>query len=29
MVTLDSHDTLLLINVTATNLQANDFIFHA
>jgi Ca2+-binding RTX toxin-like protein len=29
MVTLDSHDTLLLISVTATNLQATDFMFHA
>jgi hypothetical protein len=29
LVTLDSHDTLLLINVTATNLHASDFLLHA
>ena len=29
LVTLDSHDTLLLTNVTATNLHASDFILHA
>ena len=29
LVTLDSHDTLLLTNVTATNLHAGDFILHA
>jgi large repetitive protein len=28
LVTLDSHDTLLLINVTVTNLHASDFILH-
>ena len=29
LVMLDSHDTLLLKNVTATSLHANDFILHA
>jgi hypothetical protein len=29
LVTLDSHDTLLLTNVNATNLHASDFILHA
>ena len=29
LVTLDDHDTLLLTNVTATNLHASDFILHA
>jgi hypothetical protein len=28
LVTLDSHDTLLLINVTATNLHASEFLLH-
>jgi Ca2+-binding RTX toxin-like protein len=28
LVTLDSHDTLLLINVIATNLHASDFLLH-
>jgi hypothetical protein len=29
LITLDGHDTLLLTNVTATNLHASDFILHA
>jgi Ca2+-binding RTX toxin-like protein len=29
LVTLDSHDTLLLKNVSATNLHVSDFILHA
>lgn len=29
LITLDSHDTLLLKNVNATNLHASDFIIHA
>jgi len=29
LITLDSHDTLLLKNVAAINLHASDFIFHA
>jgi hypothetical protein len=29
LVTLDSHDTLLLTNVTATNLHASDFLLYA
>jgi hypothetical protein len=29
LVTLDSHDSLLLKNVTATNLYASDFLLHA
>ena len=28
LVTLDSHDTLLLTNITATNLHASDFLLH-
>jgi Ca2+-binding RTX toxin-like protein len=28
LVTLDSHDSLLLKNMTATNLHASDFILH-
>ena len=28
LVTLDSHDTLLLKNVAASSLHANDFIVH-
>jgi hypothetical protein len=29
LITLDAHDTLLLKNVLAVNLHANDFIMHA
>ncbi|HKU05317.1 MAG TPA: hypothetical protein VJR30_04545, partial [Bradyrhizobium sp.] len=29
LITLDSHDTILLQNVVATNLNAGNFIFHA
>jgi uncharacterized lipoprotein NlpE involved in copper resistance len=29
LITLDSHDTLLLKNVAAVNLHAGDFIVHA
>jgi Ca2+-binding RTX toxin-like protein len=29
LITLDSHDTLLLKNIAAVNLHASDFIFHA
>jgi hypothetical protein len=28
LITLDSHDTLLLKNVALVNLHANDFILH-
>ena len=28
LITLDSHDTLLLQNVAVVNLHASDFIFH-
>ena len=28
LITLDSHDTLLLKNVAAASLSANDFILH-
>jgi len=29
LITLDSHDTLLLLGIAATSLHAGDFIFHA
>ena len=29
LVTLDGHDSLLMRNVTASNLHASDFILHA
>jgi hypothetical protein len=29
LITLDTHDTILLQNVVATNIHASNFLFHA